>query len=145
MPSAASSFTSTADGLEIATCSRTEVAGAVVGAVQIVHGLAEHAARHDRLARALYADGVLAYATDRRGHGRTGQDALGNFGVTGFDGLIADVAQFGTTVSTAQPDLPLFLLAHSMGSFAAQSVIIDQPRCFPTLGSWPVSAPICPR
>lgn len=118
-------FTSSNDGLEIATYAWTETAGPMVGAVQIAHGLAEHAARYGRVARALNAAGFAVHATDHRGHGRTGQDRLGDFGTAGFDGLIADVAQFGGLVAAEHPGLPVFLLGHSMGSFAAQSVMVE--------------------
>jgi alpha-beta hydrolase superfamily lysophospholipase len=118
-----SSFTSSADGTEITTYSWTDAGDTPIGAVQIAHGLAEHAARYDRLARALNAAGFSTHATDHRGHGRTGQDDLGNFGPAGFDGLIADIVEFGGRISAENPGLPLFLIAHSMGSFAAQSVL----------------------
>src|SRR5208282_5088462 len=39
--------------------------------VQIVHGLAEHAARYARVAEALTRAGYAVYANDHRGHGRT--------------------------------------------------------------------------
>lgn len=120
-----SSFTSSADGLEIVSYSWTKSNGTAKGAVQIAHGLAEHAMRYDRFATALNEAGYLAYATDHRGHGQTGQDNLGDFGASGFDGLIADVEQFGATVAADHGDVPLFLFAHSMGSFAAQSVIVN--------------------
>ena len=120
-----SSFSSAADGTEIASYAWTDTDDAPVGVVQVAHGLAEHAARYDRLARALNAAGFGVYATDHRGHGRTGQAALGDFGPAGFDGLIADVAQFGSLISAEHPGLPVFLVGHSMGSFAAQAVIVD--------------------
>jgi alpha-beta hydrolase superfamily lysophospholipase len=120
-----SSFVSSADGTVIATTAWTDVTGAPIGAVQIAHGLAEHAARYGRFAQALNAAGFLAFATDHRGHGRTGCDRLGDFGPAGFDGLIADVAQFGAAIAAEHPGLPVFLLGHSMGSFASQSVIVD--------------------
>ena len=40
-------------------------------AVQIAHGLAEHAGRYARLADALTGAGYAVYAADHRGHGRT--------------------------------------------------------------------------
>ena len=120
-----SSFTSSADGTEIVTHSWTDTDGEPRGVVQIAHGLAEHGARYDRLARALNRAGYLVHATDHRGHGHTGKDALGEFGAVGFDGLIADVAQFGARLAGDHPGLPVFLFGHSMGSFAAQSVIVD--------------------
>ncbi len=39
--------------------------------VQIVHGLAEHAARYARMAEALCSAGYAVYGDDHRGHGRT--------------------------------------------------------------------------
>ena len=126
MSATESSFTSAADGTEIATTAWTDTADRPRGAVQIAHGLAEHAARYGRFAHALNTAGFLAFATDHRGHGRTGRDGLGDFGAAGFDGLIADVVQFGATIAAEHPGLPLFLFGHSMGSFAAQSAIVDE-------------------
>ncbi|MFN8190123.1 MAG: alpha/beta hydrolase [Nocardioidaceae bacterium] len=124
-PITESSFISAADGIPIATYAWTDAGDTPLGVVQISHGLAEHGARYDRLARALNAAGFLAYATDHRGHGRTGQDHLGDFGAAGWDGLIADVVQYGAQLAAEHHELPIFLVGHSMGSFAAQSVIAD--------------------
>jgi alpha-beta hydrolase superfamily lysophospholipase len=121
----ASSFTSIADGTEVATTEWTEGVEQPRGVVQIAHGLAEHAARYGRFAAALNGAGFLVYATDHRGHGRTGQDDLGNFGAAGFDGLIADVVQYGASLAAEHPGLPLFLFGHSMGSFASQAAIAE--------------------
>jgi alpha-beta hydrolase superfamily lysophospholipase len=120
-----SSFTSSADGTEIATYAWTDAGDAPRGAIQIAHGLAEHAMRYDRLAGALNAAGFAVHATDHRGHGRTGQDSLGDFGPAGWDGLIADVVEYGGRVAAVHPGLPVFLIGHSMGSFASQSVIAE--------------------
>lgn len=120
-----SSFTSAADGTEVATYAWTDVDGPPRGAVQIAHGLAEHGERYHRFATALNHAGFLAFASDHRGHGRTGGDRLGYFGGAGFDGLIADVAQYGAAIAAEHPGVPVFLLGHSMGSFASQSVIAD--------------------
>jgi alpha-beta hydrolase superfamily lysophospholipase len=53
-----------------------------------------------------------------------------DFGDPGFDGLITDMAAYGAAVATEHPDLPLFLLAHSTGSFAAQSVILEHSQLY---------------
>jgi alpha-beta hydrolase superfamily lysophospholipase len=124
-PFTESSFISAADGIPVASYAWTDAGDAPLGVVQIAHGLAEHGARYDRLARALNAAGFLAFATDHRGHGRTGQDHLGDFGAAGWDGLIGDVVQFGAQLAAEHHELPVFLVGHSMGSFAAQSVIAD--------------------
>lgn len=117
-----STFESAADATTIRTF--TWPVEAPVGVVQIAHGLAEHSARYDRLARALNEAGYLVVAADHRGHGSTGEADLGNFGPAGFAGLIADMGQLGTQLAVDNPGLPVFLIAHSMGSFAAQSLLL---------------------
>lgn len=114
-----SGFTSPVDGLELAGY-EWDVADPR-GLVQVAHGLAEHSARYDRFARALNDAGYSVRACDHRGHGASIAGTPGDFGASGFDALIADVAAYGASLHA---DLPLFLFAHSMGSFAAQSVLI---------------------
>lgn len=95
------------------------------GVVQIAHGLAEHSARYDRLARALNTAGYRVAAIDHRGHGDSIVDVPGDFGAPGWDGLIGDLVAFEQQLRSENPDLPLFLVAHSMGSFATQSALLD--------------------
>jgi alpha-beta hydrolase superfamily lysophospholipase len=124
MTATGSTFTSPADATILATYSWDDVF-VPVGAVQIAHGLAEHASRYDRLAAALNAAGYLVHAHDHRGHGQSVAGRRGDLGGVGFDGLVADTAAYGATLREDRPDLPLFLIAHSMGSFAAQSVLLE--------------------
>ncbi len=114
-----STFTSPVDGLELA-CYAWDV-DEPRAVVQVAHGLAEHSARYDRFARALNDAGYAVRATDHRGHGASIAGTPGDFGAAGFAGLIADVAAYGASL---RDDGPLFLFAHSMGSFAAQSVLL---------------------
>lgn len=125
MSTSTSSFISDADGTRVVSYTWSGVAGQPAGVVQIAHGLAEHGERYDRFARALNAAGFLVHAVDHRGHGRTANGRLGDFGAAGFEGLIADVAQFGTLLRAQHGGLPLFLFGHSMGSFAAQAALLD--------------------
>jgi alpha-beta hydrolase superfamily lysophospholipase len=119
-------FSSPVDGQSLTTYQWTQLPQAVSprGVVQVSHGLAEHAGRYDRLAAALNQAGFLVAATDHRGHGRSIASAPGELGEAGFDGLISDVAAFGRHLAAEHPELPLILVAHSMGSFAAQSVLL---------------------
>ena len=114
-----STFTSPVDDLELASYEWDVTDSRAV--VQIAHGLAEHSARYDRFARALNDAGYSVRATDHRGHGASIAGTPGDFGAAGFEALIADVAAYGASV---RGDQPLFLFAHSMGSFAAQSVML---------------------
>ena len=119
MPVQRSTFASSVDDLELATY-EWEVADPR-GVVQVSHGLAEHSSRYDRFARALNDAGYTVRASDHRGHGASIAGTPGDFGAPGFEALIADMAAYGASL---RRDLPLFLFAHSMGSFAAQSVIL---------------------
>lgn len=66
--------------------------------------------------------GVVVYANDHCGHGFTAPSAdhYGNFGALGFTGLVSDMARLSERARTENPDVPIVLMGHSMGSFAAQ-------------------------
>jgi alpha-beta hydrolase superfamily lysophospholipase len=119
------SFPSPADSLEIATYSWATTSEPPRGVIQLAHGIAEYALRYDRLAQALVDDGWLVYANDHRGHGDSTNDAtpLGSFGAAGWPALVQDLVAFTDRIAAAHPGLPLFLVGHSMGSFAAQEAI----------------------
>jgi alpha-beta hydrolase superfamily lysophospholipase len=122
-----STFRSPIDGTTIATYRWGEDVAQPRGVVQIAHGLAEHGARYDRLAQALVAAGYRVEANDHRGHGSSAASEadLGRFGEPGFSGVAADLAAYGAAIKDSNPGLPLFLIAHSMGSFAAQEALLD--------------------
>jgi alpha-beta hydrolase superfamily lysophospholipase len=95
--------------------------------VQIAHGMAEHARRYIPVVLDLIAAGAMVYANDHRGHGRTAGsiDALGDFGAGGYDAMPEDMAILTRQIRQEQPGLPIILLGHSMGSFAAQVYALD--------------------
>jgi alpha-beta hydrolase superfamily lysophospholipase len=98
------------------------------GVVQITHGLAEHAGRYDRLARALTQAGYAVFASDHRGHGKSVRDAseLGFFGAkSGFEKLVADVLAVNREIASRYPTLPRILLGHSFGSFVSQAYMFE--------------------
>ena len=91
--------------------------------VQIVHGLAEHAARYDRLAQVLAQAGYAVYASDHRGHGQSvsGRHELGHFADRdGFERVVEDVYAVNRQIVSEQPGLAVVLLGHSFGSFVTQ-------------------------
>ncbi len=117
-------FTSAADGMAIQGYV-WRGAATPRGAVVIAHGAAEHARRYDRFARALNEAAFVVYALDHRGHGQSqGPEGLGDFGQGGWDGLVADLAQWIAIVRSAHPGLATALFGHSMGSFAAQQYCV---------------------
>lgn len=96
--------------------------------MQIAHGMGEHAARYGRLAEALVDAGYVVYANDHRGHGRTAgsSERHGNFGTSGWKGLIDDMGALTELARAEHPDLALVLFGHSMGSFALQGYLLDR-------------------
>lgn len=101
------------------------------GIVQLAHGMAETAERYERFARSLAAEGYLVYAHDHRGHGKTAGD-LKNVGYLadkeGFEWLVRDMHNLTGIIRKEHPALPLFLLGHSMGSFAAQRYAMEHGK-----------------
>lgn len=95
------------------------------GVVQIAHGMGEHAARYEPLARALNARGFVVYADDHRGHGRTIDAEPGDLGDNGWRLLVADVVALTGLLREKHPGLPVFLIGHSLGSFAAQQYLLE--------------------
>jgi alpha-beta hydrolase superfamily lysophospholipase len=120
------SFTSP-DGLAIA-CYRWPSAGRTTAAIQIAHGLGEHSIRYARAAGFLNRAGYVVYANDHRGHGRSAPDheSLGDFGERGWDGLVEDMVTLTGIIRAREGAIPIVLLGHSMGSFAAQQYLLDR-------------------
>ena len=83
----------------------------------LVHGLAEHCGRYERFGQDLAAAGHSVYALDMRGHG----DSDGRRGhVRRFDQLLQDVDRFRREVQgMVRPDMPMFLVGHSLGGLVA--------------------------
>lgn len=99
--------------------------------VQVVHGMADHSARYERLAKALTEHGYAVFADDHRGHGRTAKsrDDLGHFADEhGFQRVVEDQLSLVEEIKSRLPGLPVFLLGHSMGSFIARAAVIERGR-----------------
>ncbi|MCP4218029.1 MAG: alpha/beta hydrolase, partial [bacterium] len=97
----------------------------IKGVLQIAHGMAEMAGRYERLAKKLTDSGYIVYANDHRGHGRTAKDAdkVGDLGQDGFNAMVRNMNQLRGIIKKENPNLPFFMLGHSMGSFLMQRFI----------------------
>src|SRR6266446_6865816 len=130
-PSFGFQFTSS-DGMRIASA-RWDSRRPVRGVVQIAHGIGEHIGRYAETIEFLVANGLTVYGNDHRGHGRTAASAVqfGDFGEDGFDLLVEDMICLSRLARRENPNLPLILLGHSMGSFATQqsSMHSSRTRC----------------
>ncbi|WP_018428633.1 alpha/beta hydrolase [Hoeflea sp. 108] len=96
-------------------------------AIQINHGLAEHAARYARFADFLAGHGYHVYAHDHRGHGSTrAPDApTGRFaGKDGVDKVLGDVLAVHDRIAADHPGLPVIIFGHSMGGLIALNFVL---------------------
>jgi alpha-beta hydrolase superfamily lysophospholipase len=107
------------------TAYRWDPSGTPRGIVQLTHGMGEHLLRYKPLADALTAAGFVVIGQDHRGHGASAQGEWGALGEGGWDELVRDIGRVSDAARTDFPDLPLVLLGHSMGSFAAQQYVLD--------------------
>jgi len=108
------------------TAYRWDTGGQPRAIVQLTHGMGEHARRYDHVALALTRAGYVAYAQDHRGHGASvGSGSPGVIGADGWLALVADIGGLTAVARAEHPGLPVVLLAHSMGSFAAQQYLLD--------------------
>jgi alpha-beta hydrolase superfamily lysophospholipase len=98
----------------------------------VVHGLAEHAGRYERLADALNAAGLIVWAHHHRGHGLNPVPGIrGHFGDNdGWRALVDDAWRVSARLLSTWPGLPLVLFAHSMGSFVGQRVLAEHGSSF---------------
>ena len=92
--------------------------------VVLSHGLGEHARRYDHVARRFADAGLVTYALDHRGHGRSGGKRV----------LVRDISEytgdFNTLVGIAtreHPGLPCVVLGHSMGGGIVFAYGVERP------------------
>ena len=106
--------------------------------LHIVHGMAEHGRRYERLAQKFAPCGIEVWAADQRGHGKTADlniNEQGKGGLLGHcadnDGFMrvtADIHAINEEINKTRPGVPLFLLGHSWGAFIVQNYIEEYPQ-----------------
>lgn len=96
----------------------------------ILHGMGEHIERYAHFASHLAEQGYVIYGYDQRGHGRTdtGTATHGYLGPNGFSSLITDADMAVKWIKSQYPQTPVILFGHSMGSFVAQSYVLEHSR-----------------
>jgi alpha-beta hydrolase superfamily lysophospholipase len=89
--------------------------------------MGEHVRRYDHVADALTAEGFVVYGHDHRGHGASldTADQPGRLGPNGWSALVDDLRLPVARAKADYPGLPVVVVAHSMGSFAAQQFLLE--------------------
>lgn len=91
-----------------------------IGIVQIVHGMIEYIERYDEFATYLNDLGFVVVGHDHLGHGTSinDKDDYGYMGVRNPDILlITDIHILRRHIIKQYPDIPYFIMGHSMGSY----------------------------
>lgn len=95
--------------------------------VFVSHGAGEHCGRYDELAQMLVGLELLVFAHDHVGHGQSEGERMV---VSDFHVFIRDVLQHVDTVQKDYPELPVFLLGHSMGGAITILTAAEKPGYF---------------
>lgn len=103
----------------------------------IVHGMQEHSGRYAEIAEYFANHGIAVLTYDHLGHGKSVKDKseIGFFQIEKPDDrLISDAEMMEDHLAAQYPDVPHFILGHSMGSFIT--------RCLLQKASWKFSGAI---
>ncbi|HDN04947.1 MAG TPA: alpha/beta hydrolase [Chloroflexi bacterium] len=96
--------------------------GKVKASAIIAHGLNEHSGRYQHLAAFLTDKGYAVYGLDFPGHGKS---AGPRSYVDSYYDFIDPLETYLEMIHSWQPDLPVFLLGHSMGGLISAAFLID--------------------
>lgn len=93
-----------------------------LGIYLIAHGIGEHIDRYIEFAEFMAEKGFIVYGEDHLGHGKTAASKE-DIGLTPFDAdfyIVEDMHVLSNIAKAENPELPVFLLGHSLGSFIAK-------------------------
>jgi alpha-beta hydrolase superfamily lysophospholipase len=91
--------------------------------IVLAHGYGEHAGRYGYVAARLNDAGYLVVGADHHGHGLS----AGSSGLISFDRAVTDLDRLVLSQRDVHPELPIFLLGHSMGGGIALRYAIAHP------------------
>lgn len=111
------------DSVHQLNCKLYVPTGTPKGIFQLVHGMTEHIERYDAFLSQICEAGYICVAHDHLGHGKTVNDdtELGFIAKeNGWLYLVEDTHRVSEHIKNLNPELPLYLLGHSMGSFVVR-------------------------
>jgi len=119
------------------------------GVIVIIHGLAEHSGRYQETAKFLSENGWAVYACDLRAHGLSPDPPKADrVHVNRFEDYFRDVDALTGLAREKYPELPMYLLGHSMGGLISIRYSLEKPAGLagviissPALGTHPEFKP----
>ncbi|SFJ35973.1 Lysophospholipase, alpha-beta hydrolase superfamily [Chryseobacterium indologenes] len=99
----------------------------------IVHGMQEHSGRYSEIAEYFANHGIAVVTYDHLGHGRSvrRKKEIGFFQLSKPDKrLVADAEMMADYLAGKYPDVPHFILGHSMGSFITRCLLQTASKKF---------------
>ena len=104
--------------------------GEIIGVLQIAHGVAEYGMRYAPFAEFMTEHGFAVVANDHLGHGLSAEkdaDTLYFGPRDGWKHVVDDMYALRCRTKEKYPDVPYFLMGHSMGSFLTRTYLIRYP------------------
>ncbi|KAI0767163.1 lysophospholipase [Fomes fomentarius] len=150
IPTYTAAWSSGYDGTRFYT--RTYTASSPRAVVLFVHGFAEHIARYE-WAHGVYASkGITVFTYDQRGFGRTALDKDKKskdsaYAKTSWHDQFSDIEFWLKHLKKEYPELPLFLMGHSMGGglvlgFATRTIPAPEKETLSLLSGVVASSPL---
>jgi len=93
--------------------------------IQIVHGFCEHSGRYVKLIDHLVKENFAVFIHDHKGHGKS--EGTRNH-ITTLNTFVDDAHILTEQILKKYPNIPLFLIGHSMGSLVAQRYAIKYQK-----------------
>ncbi|XP_023128286.1 monoglyceride lipase isoform X1 [Amphiprion ocellaris] len=115
-----------ADGLHL-FCRYWEPAGPPRALVFVAHGAAEHCGPYDEIAQRLKELSLLVFAHDHVGHGQSEGDRMI---IKDFQVYVRDSLQHIDLMKSRHPELPVFIVGHSMGGAISILTACERPEDF---------------
>ena len=119
------------DGVHVCHCIIMRPDGEPRGVLQISHGMCEYIERYTDFMSFMADNGFVVCGNDHLGHGKTAEmpDELGYFSPKdGWLNAVKDLRRLTVIMKKQYPDLPFFMLGHSMGSFLARAYAVKYGR-----------------
>ncbi len=94
------------------------------GVIQVIHGMGEHCSRYIDLAEFFQKKGYIVLGKNLKWHGPT-HKLNGDLGLCDgrFQEVVEEQIEIGKEIKKLYPNLNLYILGHSMGSFVCQECL----------------------